>query len=95
MNDLIELIYRVDIFIFLAIVVVMILADICWVFYFINIDERNSVKSGLWGSMVYVCSAISITNYINNKAYIVAAVLGSFIGTYASVEYKKWKENKL
>ena len=92
MNELIRLVYQVDIFIFLLIVLVMILADICWVFYFINIDERNSVKSGLWGIMVYVCSAVSIANYIDNNVYIVAAVLGSFIGTYISVEFKKWKE---
>ncbi len=77
---------------FLLVMGCMVLADICWVYYFIKIDERKSIQVGFWGSIIYVFSAVSILNYTHNNYYIVAAVLGALLGTYISVEYKKTKE---
>lgn len=76
------------IFVFLA----MALADVCWTYYFIKIGERKSIQAGLWGVGVYLCGAFAVMSYMENKMLLIAAILGSFVGTWASVEYKKRKE---
>jgi peptidoglycan biosynthesis protein MviN/MurJ (putative lipid II flippase) len=74
----------------------MILADICWAYYFIKIEERKSISAGIWASLIYIFGAFTVTSYINDKTLIIAAIIGSFIGTSLTVEYKKRKEkNKL
>lgn len=79
---------------FILVLVAMAIADVCWTYYFIKIDERKSLAAGLWGSAIYMCGAFGVLSYTEDKSLIIAAVLGSFIGTYATVEYKKKKENK-
>ena len=77
---------------FIGVMAAMFVADVCWAYYFIKIEERRSVSAGLWGSALYICSAFTVTSYINDKTFIIAAVIGGFVGTYASVEFKKRKE---
>lgn len=77
---------------FISVMAAMFVADICWAYYFIKIEERKSAAAGLWGSAIYICSAFTVTSYVNDKTFLIAAVLGGFFGTYASVEFKKRKE---
>jgi hypothetical protein len=72
----------------------MILADICWTYYFIKIEERKSIASGIWASLIYIFGAFTVTSYVEDKRLIAAAIIGSFIGTSATVEYKKRREKK-
>ena len=81
---------------FLIVMISMILADICWAYYFIKIEERKSISAGIWASLIYIFGAYTVTSYINDKSLIIAAIIGSFVGTSLTVEYKKRKEkNKL
>ena len=79
---------------FLTIIVAMFIADVCWAYYFIKIGERKGLQAGLWGSAIYICGAYTVTSYIHDSSLIIAAILGSFLGTWATVEYKKRKEQK-
>ena len=79
---------------FLGVLVAMFLADICWAYYFIKIEERKSVAAGIWAGLIYIFGAFTVSSYINDKTLIAAAIIGSFLGTYVTVEYKKQKENK-
>jgi hypothetical protein len=79
---------------FILVFIAMTIADVCWTLYFISVDERKSVTAGIWGSAIYLCGAFGVLSYTENKSLIIAAVLGSFVGTYLTVEYKKKKENK-
>lgn len=79
---------------FLSVMLSMALADVCWTYYFIKIEERRSISAGLWASLIYVFGAFTVTSYIEDKTLIAAAIIGSFIGTALTVEYKKRKENK-
>lgn len=78
---------------FLGVLVAMFLADICWAYYFIKIDERRSVAAGIWAVLIYMFGAFTVTSYMSDKTLIIAAMIGSFLGTYLTVEYKKKKEN--
>ena len=79
---------------FISVAVCMFLADICWAYYFIKIDERKSAAAGMWAVLIYMFGAFTVTSYMQDKTLIVAAMIGSFLGTYLTVEYKKKKENK-
>lgn len=80
---------------FSAVIVIMILADIAWAYYFITIEERKSVKAGIWAMLIYVFGMFVTHHYIDDWTFGIAAVIGSFIGTVIAVEYKKRKEKKV
>jgi hypothetical protein len=76
----------------IAVFLILAVADVCWTYYFIKISERKSVEAGIWGSAIYLCSAFGILSYTEDRTLVIPAVLGSFLGTYLTVEYKKHKE---
>jgi hypothetical protein len=79
---------------FFLVMLSMILADIAWTYYFIKVEERKSLGAGIWGSLIICFGAFTTINYVNDTRLFFAAVLGSFIGTYIAVEFKKRKEIK-
>lgn len=58
-------------------------------FYLISVEERKSVVAGLWAMGLYVFGAFVVSSYVEDKRLIVAAALGSFVGTWLTIEYKK------
>jgi hypothetical protein len=79
---------------FLGVMLAMAITDVCWAYYFIKVDERRAIGAGLWAVALFVCGATVTANYVDDKSLIVAAAIGSFVGTWATVEYKKRKELK-
>ena len=77
---------------FILVTLAMIIADVCWTFYFIKVEERKVIASGIWSSLIIVSSAFITTSYVEDKSLIPAAVLGAFIGTAGTVWYKKKTE---
>jgi len=79
---------------FILVMLAMIVADICWAMYFIEIDKRRVWAAGVWSAIIIIASAFITTSYVENKSLVPAAAIGAFIGTAATVYYKKKKENK-
>lgn len=79
---------------FLGVMVSMILVDICWTYYFMKVTERMAVQSGIWASLIIVFGAFTTISYIDDKTLLVAAIIGSFIGTTGTVWYKNFREEK-
>ena len=79
---------------FLGVALTLFLADVCWALYFIKIEERNSLMSGVYGSLIYLFGAFAVTQYTEDKSFIIAAVIGAFFGTYVTVEWKRKKDKK-
>jgi uncharacterized membrane protein len=79
---------------FIIVVLAMILVDVCWTFYFIKVEERRSIAAGVWSSMIMLAGAVVTTHYVEDRSLMVAAIIGAFIGTAGTVEYKRKKENK-
>lgn len=77
---------------FIGVMFAMTLADICWTYYFIKIEERKSIAAGIWACLIYIFGAFTVTSYIEDRSLIIAAIIGSFIGTAGTIEYKKRKE---
>ena len=76
---------------FLGVMVAMIIADICWTYYFIKVEERRAIAAGIWSSLITISGSFITTSYIEDKSLIIAAVIGAFIGTAGTVYFKKKK----
>jgi len=80
---------------FILVMFSMILADICWTMYFIEVDKRRPIPAGIWGSSILLLfGPFTTVHYVNDHRLLIAAVLGAFIGTAGTVYYKNKKENK-
>ena len=79
---------------FLLVMFSMILADICWTMYFIEVEKRKSLSAGLWSAAILLFGSAVTINYVDDHRLLIAAIIGSFIGVVATIEYKKRKENK-
>ena len=78
---------------FILVMLAMIVADVCWAMYFIEIDKRRVYAAGAWASIIIIASAFITTSYVEDKSMVPAAAIGAFIGTAGTVYYKKRKEN--
>jgi peptidoglycan biosynthesis protein MviN/MurJ (putative lipid II flippase) len=78
---------------FILVMLAMIVADVCWAMYFIEIDKRRVWAAGVWSAIIIIASAFITTSYVEDKSMVPAAALGAFIGTAGTVYYKKRKEN--
>jgi len=74
---------------FLFVMIAMALTDMCWAYYFIKIEERNAPQAGIWAVLLFFSGAAVTTNYIGDHTMLVAAAIGSFVGTYFTVKFKK------
>jgi len=79
---------------FILVMLAMIVADVCWTYYFLKVEERKPIDAGIWSALIIVASAFITTSYVADKSLVPAAVLGAFIGTAGTVYYKKKKEKK-
>lgn len=76
---------------FILVMISMILADICWAMYFIEIDKRRPVPAGLWGSSILLFGAFTTVHYVNDNRLLIAAIIGAFLGTAGTVYFKNKK----
>lgn len=72
----------------------MAVTDVFWTMYLMAVEERRSLVSGVWATLLYISGAFVVTSYVNNPWMIAAAAAGSFTGTYFTIEYKKKRESK-
>ncbi len=79
---------------FLLVMITLFVADVFWALYFLKIQEKNPLMSGIYGSVIYLLGAVAVTQYTEDKSFIIAAVIGAFLGTYVTVEWKRRKEIK-
>jgi hypothetical protein len=77
---------------FILVALAMIVADVCWTYYFIKVEERKAIAAGVWSALIIVASSFITTSYIEDRSLIPAAILGAFIGTAGTVWYKNRKK---
>ena len=77
---------------FILVMLAMIIADICWTYYFIKVNENKAISAGIWSAAIIVVSAFITTSYVETKSLVPAAVIGAFIGTAGTVWYKNRKK---
>lgn len=78
---------------FMTVMLSMALADVCWTLYFMKVAEKKAVQAAFWGSIIILFGAISTTSYVDDHSLVIAAVVGAFLGTYATIKFKANKES--
>ena len=73
---------------FIGVMLAMIVADICWTYYFIKVEERKPLAAGMWSALIIIASAFTTTSYVQDRSLILAAIVGAFIGTAGTVYFK-------
>ena len=79
---------------FILVMVAMFLTDVCWTMYFVEVEKRKSIPAGIWGSAILLFGSVVTINYVDDHRLLAAAIIGSFLGVVATIEYKKRKDNK-
>lgn len=77
---------------FLTVFAAMFVTDVCWTFYLLSVESRKSVIAGMWAAALYIFGAFVVRSYVEDHTMIIAAALGSFAGTVATIEYKLRRE---
>lgn len=75
--------------------IAMAITDVCWAYYFIKVGERKAVQAGVWATLLFFAGAVVTTNYVDDNSLMIAAALGSFVGTWLTIKYKKHKEDEI
>ena len=76
---------------FILVMLSMVLADICWTMYFIEVDKRRPIPAGIWSSAILLFGAVTTVHYVTDHRLLVAAIIGAFIGTAGTVYFKNKK----
>lgn len=65
--------------------------DACWAIYIIKIAEKKALAASVWGSIISLLAAFTVVSYTQDHRFIVAMVLGAFVGTWVAVKLIKNK----
>lgn len=78
-----------SIFIFFAVLFATAVTDSLWALYMIHVTGKAPFRSALYGTFIHVLTAFTVISYTDNYFYLIPLVIGSFIGTYLTVQYSK------
>lgn len=69
-----------------------IVLDILYAYYTIAVSRLLPARAATTGSIMYFLLAVGVVNYSHNPLYLGSVVVGSWIGTYAVVEFERRKK---
>ncbi len=76
----------------LLVFVSYVILDVLYARYTLAVNRLQPGRAATMGSTMYVLLAVGVFNYTHNPLYIIALLLGSWIGTYGAVEYERRKK---
>jgi hypothetical protein len=76
---------------FFLVLVSMTLVDICYTMYIIQVEKRKAISAGVWAAAILCFSGFVTINYVDNFKLLIAAIIGSFIGTAGTIWFKRKK----
>ena len=75
--------------IFLLVLIATGVTDALWALYMIYVTKKSAFLAASYGSFIHILSAFTVISYTKNYYYLIPLVIGSFIGTYTVVKYRK------
>lgn len=76
--------------VFLAYLVI----DMLYAHYTFSVTKLQASRAATTGALMYFLLAVGVLNYTHNPLYLFPLVLGSWIGTYLTVEFERRKSVK-
>lgn len=74
---------------FIWVIILMVLTEGTCTLYLIFTEKRKPLLSAIFCSLTVLFTSLTIINYVNNYILILAALIGSFIGSYLVVTFTK------
>jgi hypothetical protein len=71
---------------FLGVAVAMAVTDVCWSKYVSNTAAGRRLPAAAWSAGIVLCGSVTICAYVSDPRFVVAAMIGAFVGTYLSVQ---------
>lgn len=69
----------------------LVAVDACWTLYIAKVNEGKALAAATWSALIMVCGAFASISYIHDPRLLLAAVLGAWAGTYATVLFNNRK----
>jgi hypothetical protein len=70
---------------------VAIVVDAAWAAYIIATAEKKAVRASLISSGIVLLAGTNMLLVMHDKRTLLAAAVGGFLGTYASIKFEKQK----
>lgn len=74
---------------FLVVLIAMTALDVVWAWYTLNVAKGRPLRAAVWAVVLYLLGAYVTLAYVEDHRTLVAACVGSFIGTYVGVRFKR------
>ena len=74
---------------FLSVILITSIADVCWTMYMIEVGKKREIRAATWSSAIIALGGVTVISYTVNHWFILAAIFGSWIGTYWTVKREK------
>lgn len=62
------------------------LNDVFWTKWTTSANNKKAFKTAFYSVFILLSSGFSITQYVENKWFLIPAVLGAFMGTYMTIK---------
>lgn len=81
-----------SLWIWLSCFVGMFAVDVCWVYYMDKANNDRAHPAAFWALMLHAFGSGNTLVYTEDARYLSATLLGTYVGTWAVVEYKRRKK---
>lgn len=61
--------------------------DACWAIYIIKASQKKAFSASVWGSLISALTSFTVIAYTEDHKFIIASILGAFVGTYLTIRY--------
>lgn len=79
---------------FLGVFFAMAFLDVLFAIYIRRTSQGRAHQAALAGALTFLFSAFVVVKYIENLVYLIPAMLGSYVGTYATVKIDTLRKSK-
>lgn len=77
----------IDMTIAIGVLIATAATDAAYVMFTSAVVARHPVQAANWSGVWYMLSSFAVISYTNNWAYVLFAVVGSWIGAYLTLKY--------
>lgn len=70
---------------FLLVVALTAIVNACYAKYTLAVGARHGIATASWSAGITLTTALVVVFYVQDRSYIVAAMLGAFAGTFLTV----------
>lgn len=74
---------------FIAVFCAVTATDACWTLYIIRVAEKKALEASSWASIISLMTSFTVIAYTENHYFIIATVLGAFVGTLLAIKIIK------